>query len=185
MKRAALLLILVFLSGCSGENKSLDSAMQLRSRILSADGCTFTAHITADYGDELYTFTLDCRGDESGNLEFSVSEPESISGITGRIGIQGGELIFADTSLEFPLLADGQLSPVGAPWILLKTLRGGYLTSAGAEGELNHIVINDSYEEDAMVLDIWLDGENLPVRADILWEGRRILSVSIENFEVL
>ena len=185
MKKAALLLIMVLLTGCSGKNKSLDSAMQLRSNLHGADGCSFTAHITADYGDELYTFTLSCQGNQSGDMEFSVVQPESIAGITGKISSKGGELTFADTSLEFPLLADGQLSPVGAPWVLLKTLWSGYLTSAGQEGDLNHVVINDSYEEDAMVLDIWLDGNNLPVQADILWEGRRILSMSIENFQIL
>ena len=185
MKKAALLLILVLLTGCSQKNESLDSAMELRSRLLSGGGCSFNAHITADYGDELYEFTLICQGDPNGGLEFSVAQPESISGITGKISEAGGALTFADTSLEFPLLADGQLSPVGAPWILLKTLRSGYLTSAGREEDLNHVVIHDSYEEDAMMLDIWLDANHLPVQADILWEGRRIVSISVENFQIL
>ena len=47
------------------------------------------------------------------------------------------------------------------------------------------VTIHDSYEEDALMLDIWLDGNNLPARAEILWDGRRILTVEVENFEYL
>ena len=184
MKKAALLLILVLLTGCSQKNESLDSAMELRSRLLSGGGCSFTAHITADYGDELYEFTLICQGDPNGGLEFSVAQPESISGITGKISEAGGALTFADTSLEFPLLADGQLSPVGAPWILLKTLLGGYLTACGMEDDLLRLTIYDSYEEDALQMEVWLDSENRPVQAEIIYDGRRILTMEIENFQI-
>ena len=45
--------------------------------------------------------------------------------------------------------------------------------------------IDDRYEEDPLRLDIWLNSENLPETADILYDGRRILSVSVMNFELL
>ena len=45
-----------------------------------------------------------------------------------------------------------------------------------------HLTIDDSYEEDALQLDIWLDGQNLPVQSDILYDGRRILTVQVSNF---
>lgn len=183
-KTAALILSLLLLSGCANADRQIDRAMELRSRLLNGQGCGFTAGITADYGDELYTFTLECQGDEQGNVTFTVVEPETIAGITGSITQEGGKLTFDDTALEFPLLADDQVTPVSAPWLLLKTLRGGYLTSAGEDGELLRLTINDSYEEDALQLDIWLDGENIPVRADILYDGRRILSLTIGDFQI-
>lgn len=180
---AAVLAVLFLFAGCAGAEGQIDRAMELRARLLRG-GCSFTAEITADYGEEVHTFTMDCVGDSQGSITFTVSEPESISGITGTINQEGGFLTFDETALEFPLLADDQVTPVSAPWILLKTLRGGYLTSAGEEGELLRLTIDDSYEEDALQLDIWLDTENHPVRADILYDGRRILSLAVSNFEI-
>ena len=183
-KVPALLLILLLLSGCANARDQIDRALGLRSRLLQGEGCSFTAGITADYGDQLHTFTLECRGDRQGNLAFTVTEPETIAGITGIISGDGGKLTFDDTALDFPLLADGQVTPVSAPWLLLMTLRGGYLTGAGEEGELLRLAVDDSYEEDALHLDIWLDGEDRPVQADILYDGRRILSMTIANFQI-
>ena len=180
-KLSVLLIVLLFLGGCSGKQEELERAMTLRAKLLASE-CSFDAKITADYGDKLYVFAMTCQGDSRGNLTFTVTEPESIAGITGIISQDGGTLTFDDTALAFPLMADDQLTPVSAPWILLKTLRGGYLTSANMEGELLHLTIDDSYEEDALQLDIWLDGQNHPVQADILYDGRRILTVQVSNF---
>lgn len=177
-----MLLLAVTLTGCFGAESELERGMALRTKLLGAEGCSFDAEITADYGDKLYTFSMGCRGDSSGNLEFTVTAPETISGISGKITDAKGKLIFAGTALDFPLLADGLLSPVSAPWILLKTLRGGYITSAAGEGELLRLTVDDSYEDDALHLDIWLDGDNLPVRCEILYDGQRYLSVNVKNF---
>ena len=180
-KLSVLLIVLLFLGGCSGKQEELERAMTLRAKLLASE-CSFDAKITADYGDKLYVFAMTCQGDSRGNLTFTVTEPESIAGITGLISQDGGKLTFDDTALAFPLMADEQLTPVSAPWILLKTLRGGYLASANMEEELLHLTIDDSYEEDALQLDIWLDGQNLPVQSDILYDGRRILTVQVSNF---
>lgn len=185
MKKAVVvLLMLTLLSGCSGKSQELDRAMELRAQLL-AHSCSFDAEITADYGDKLYTFSVYCEGDTQGNLGFQIKSPETIAEITGTVSNDGGKLTFDGTALEFPLLADDQVTPVSAPWLLLKTLQGGYLTSAGMEEELLRLTINDSYEDDALQLDIWLDSEDLPVRAEILYDGRRILTLSVSNFQIL
>lgn len=185
MKRCLVaLLTLVLLCGCSGNDEELERAMGLRAQLLGHP-CSFDAEITADYGDQIYTFSVYCEGDTQGNLGFQVKSPETIAGIQGVISGGEGKLTFDDSALEFPLLADGQVSPVSAPWLLLKTLQGGYLTAAGMEEELLRLTINDSYEDDALQLDIWLDGEDLPIRAEILYDGRRILTLSVSNFQIL
>lgn len=186
MKRVAVWLCLaVLLAGCAGTESELDRGMALRRKLLAASGCSFDAEVTADYGDKLYTFSAQCQGDSHGNLEFRVTSPENISGIAGRISGDGGKFTFDDVALHFPLLADGQLSPVSAPWIFLKTLRGGYITSAGTDGELLRLSVDDSYQDDALRLDIWLDREELPVRAEILWQGRKFLTLDVKNFQIL
>ena len=178
------MIALVILTGCTGKRDEMDRAMALRAKLLGSEGCSFTAHLTADYGDALHEFTLYCEGTNEGNLGFRVEEPESIAGITGRFRGNEGELIFDDVALSFPLLADGQVTPVSGPWILLKTLLGGYLTACNQEEDLLHLTIDDSYEDDALQLEVWLSGEDLPVRAEILYDGRRILTMAVENFQI-
>ena len=185
MKRAVpVLVLLLTLSGCLGGNRELEQGMKLRAKLLSSS-CSFEAVITADYGDDVYSFTVGCQADSQGNLSFTVKQPDTISGIAGSISATGGKLTFDETVLAFPLLADGQLTPVSAPWILVRTLQGGYLRAAGTEEDLLRLTFDDSYEEDALQLDIWLDSANVPVKADVLYDGRRILSMSISEFQFL
>lgn len=178
------MITLVILTGCTGKRDEMDRAMNLRATLLGSEGCSFTAQICADYGDAIQEFTLYCEGTNEGNLGFRVESPASISGITGRFRGGKGELTFEDAALAFPLLADGQVTPVSGPWILLKTLIGGYLTSCVTEEELLRLTIYDSYEEDALQMEIWLNTENLPVQAEIIYDGRRILTMEIENFQI-
>lgn len=185
MKRAGIVLVLlILLTGCSNASKEIERGMALRSKLLKAESCAFDAAITADYGDKVYTFAMSCEGDSQGNLTFTVSEPETISGITGSISDSGGRLTFDDTALQFDLMADDQVTPVSAPWIFLKTLRSGCITSACMEDGMLRLSIDDSYDEDALHLDIWLGSGDLPVRAEILYDGRRILSLDVTNFEI-
>ena len=184
MKMLAALLAMVLLSGCTGHDEALDRAMALRAKLLTA-GVSFDAQITADYGDEIHTFCVYCEGDSQGNLGFRITAPETIADITGRIDAGEGKLTYQDTVLAFPLLAEEQLSPVSAPWIFYTTLRGGYLTSAGIEEDLLRLTIDDSYGEDALTVDIWLDNTDCPVRGEILYDGRRILTLDIENFTIV
>lgn len=185
MKRAVcLMVLLVLLTGCAGKQGELDRAMALRSRLLS-HGVAFDAQITADYGDRTYGFAMACEADTQGNLTFTVTEPEAISGIRGSISAAGGKLTFDGEALAFGLLADGQLAPVSAPWLLLNTLRSGYLTNCTVEGDKLRLAIDDSYADDALHLDIWLDADDQPMRGEALWKGRRILTVAIQNFRFL
>lgn len=177
--------ILFLLSGCNGGDGEMERAMELRSRVLKARECSFEAEITADYGDKLHHFTLACHADSEGDLSFTVVSPESISGIKGMICDESSNFHFEETSLVFPLLAEGQLSPISAPWIFLKTLRSGFLTAVGTDDLGLRLTIDDSYEEDAMQLDIWLNEQDVPQRAEILYDGKRILSLDVKVFSVV
>ena len=182
MKRLwALLTLMVFLCGCASENTELNRVLSFREKLLS-DCCSFTAEITADYGDQLYSFSVGCTADANGEVSFVVIAPESISGMSGKLKGDSGFLTFDDQVLAFPLLADGEVSPVSAPWLLIKTLRNGYISSAGKDGENIQVAMNDSYEEDALQVDIWLNEEDIPICADIMWQGRRVLSMTIKDF---
>lgn len=186
MKKCAVWIVLfLLLAGCSGPPDEMESGLELRSRLLQSSGCSFDANITADYGDKIHTFTLRCNADSKGDLSFSVIKPDPISGICGKLTGDGGKLTFDDTALSFDLMAEQQLSPISAPWILIKTLRSGCMTSACRENGSIRLSIDDSYEENALRLDIRLNTEQLPDYAEILYKGRKILSVAVENFEIL
>ena len=128
---------------------------------------------------------MDCQCDFHGNLPFAVTEPETIAGITGKVSDAGGKLTFDDTALQFDLMADDQVTPVSAPWILMKTCRAGNIPSAGMDGGRLRLTIDDSYEDDALHLDIWLGEDNRPENAEILYKERRILSLKVTNFETV
>lgn len=178
-------MIAAILCGCTGHRAEMDRAMELRAELLACQSVSFDAAITADYGDEFYSFAMNCQGDNRGNLTFTVAEPETIAGITGTIASGEGALTFDDVALDFPLMADDQITPVSGPWVFLKTLLGGYLTACAVEEELLRLTIDDSYEDDALQLEIWLNSADTPVRAEILYDGRRIVTMDITNFQIV
>ncbi len=180
-KILAVLLTLLFLAGCAREG-DLDSMMQLRTKVNEAQSCQFDCNIIADYGDKTYTFSVECEGNSKGDVIFTVAGPNSISGISGIITDGQGSIAFDGTALAFELLADGLLSPASGPWVFLHALRSGVVTSCGQEGDLTRITLDDSYEADALTVNLWLDAENIPVQAEISWQGRRILTLVVTKF---
>ena len=183
MKRlVSIVLLMLLLSGCASKDSSVDRAMMIRQKLLQSNGCTFDVQITADYSDVIYTFKMHCICDSQGGISFTVLEPETIRNICGKIEKNQGKLTFDDKVLAFELLADGQVTPVSAPWIMIRSLRSGYFSSCGEVDTGMRITIYDSYEEDALQLDIWTDANMLPQRAEILYRGRRILTMEISNY---
>lgn len=180
-----LLLCALLLTGCSGAQQEIQAGMELRGALLRCSNCSFDAQVTADYGDAVYSFSMACQGDSQGDLRFTVTQPESLAGIQGTVAHGTGALTFPDTAVQFTLMADGQLSPISAPWILLSTLRSGHLQSAGQEDGLLRLSLANGYEEDALYVDVWLDEDNLPVQGQILYAGRRILSLQVRNFRIV
>ena len=183
MKRILCLVLVCLLCGCGRKDDALDRALAMRMR-LQGDACSFSCTVTADYGEKIHVFSMECTADVSGDMTFEVLTPESISGITGVVSQSQGKLTFDDKALAFELLADGQFSPVSAPWILIRTLRGGYLTSCTETDYGMLLCIDDSYEADPLRLDVRMDRDGNPISAEILWQGRRILSMEIENFQI-
>ncbi len=183
MKRVcAVLFALFLLCGCQNQSENLNRAMTIRSKILSSAGCSFDAEITADYGNSVCTFTLQCQVSDNADLYFTVIAPETIFGITGSVSQQGGKLTFDNEVLAFDMLLDGQFAPVCAPWLMIHTLRSGYISDCGMDADNLRIGIDDSYKENPLRCDVWVNTDNIPVRAEVLWQGRRVLSVAVKNF---
>jgi len=186
MKRVcSALLILFLLTGCGRTTDTTEKAMNLRSEILQGAGCEFLAEVTADYSQMLYKFKMRCKCDSSGNIDFEVLSPESISGITGKMDSDGGKLTFDDKALLFSTLADGRLSPVSGPWVMMRAIRAGYLTGCSEENGKLTIHIDDSYQEDALQVIVQTDEESKPVTAEIFYRNVRVLTILVEDFLIL
>ena len=183
-KIAAFISMLIILSGCANVNASIDKAIKLRNEIEQSNGCAFVATVTADYGEKIYVFSMDCTTDKEGNLSFTVIAPETISGIAGTISDAGGSLKFDDKVLAFQTMADGLLTPVTAPWILINTLKCGYIKGCTEDENGFDISADDSYADNAMHLLIKVRNQ-LPVSGEIFWNGRRLLTITVEGFRFL
>lgn len=182
MKRWSVLIVLcLFLSGCSAKNDTLSEIITFRD-LIQKQSFQFEAEVTADYVNALHQFRMLCSFDNDGGMVFTIMEPESISQITGTVSNEGGALTFDDKILAFEMLADGQITPVSAPWILIKALRGGYIHGSGETDEGILAQIDDSYADDAFRVDVQFTDEIIPQFGEILWQGRRILGIEIENF---
>ena len=181
---AALVCLAILLTGCADVNAPIEKALKLRKEIEDSNGCAFETTITADYGETLYTFSMDCQTDSEGNLTFTVLKPDSIAGISGRISSEGGALTFEDQVLAFQTMADGLVTPVTAPWIFIKTLKSGYIKGCATTDNGFVISADDSYADGALHLQMVING-NVPVSCEIYWNGRRTLTMTVENFRYL
>ena len=177
------LIPVVLLTGCAMGKGEMEEALAFRSKILGAESVRFEAEVSADYIDRMEEFDLACEADAAGALTFRVTEPEEISGITGTVTGEEGTLTFDDTVLAFPLLAEERLSPVSGPWVMMKALRSGYITWVVREGEKLHITVDDSYADDALTLEIWIEGDEVDA-CEIGWKGRRQMTMDIGDFRI-
>ena len=183
MKRwIAGILIPFCLLGCSRSNSSMDKLLSFRENLLQSSKISFVADITADYGDDYYTFQMQCESNPEGNIIFKVLQPDSICGIEGQISQNEGHITFSDQVLLFKPGAEDRLSPIVAPWLLLETLCGGYITACGNTENGYLAVIRDSYNENALTIEVEFV-ENTPTYAEIFWNQTRIISIQIHNFQ--
>ena len=172
------------LTGCSDHERNLNRVMELRDTILNSQQCNFTADITADYGKTTYTFKMDCQTDSTGDMDFKVTYPDSIEGITGQVVNDKAGITFDEHILAFESLADGQITPVTAPWLMMKALRSGYIRSC-TDDEQCLVIIDDSYETNAIAIRILMDVSFKPKAAEIIWNDQRIMLLEISNFSYM
>jgi hypothetical protein len=187
MKRfwSMILLVALLQSGCRVRAEGTDRMMAVREDILAANGCGFMAHITADLGEMTYSFSLDCTVDKNGDLHFTVIKPQSIQGITGSIDGQGGKLSFDDKVLAFPLVAQEQISPVSAPYLVYKSLEGGYIRACGEDNRGYRVSLDDSFGGENIRTELWLDSSDRLFYGEIIWQGNRVLTVEFANFKLM
>lgn len=174
------LLLAVTLTGCGGISREESPAEEFRNRI-RREPAGFSARITADYIASREVFSVDCRWDPAKKLSFSLTEPEELAGIKGSVAAPEETVLFENTVLALPPVAEGRILPAAGPYLLMKALAEGQLISSVQEGELLHLTLRESYEENAPEAEIWLR-EGIPVSAELSRSGKRHLSMELSRF---
>jgi len=177
-------LTILLLCGCSKSDEQIEQALHLRDSILKSNGCSFTVTVIADYQDVYYTFEMSCNSDSIGNISFEVTAPETISGITGIITAGDGRLTFDNQLLVFSTLADGQITPVSAPWLFLNTLKSGYIKGCANEDDGILLQIDDSYADGSMTQNIRIVN-GTPSYVEMFYDGRRVVTMDVKEFRFL
>lgn len=171
-------------SGCNGSQEIQGDFMTFRNSLSQKDQCTYICVVTANYEDYQSTFMLDCSADTEGSVSFAVRYPYSISGITGQINAEGGDIHFDDQILTFPLLADGLISPVSAPWIFFDSLKNGYVLTVGEYDEETYVTLENTFKEYTYRIEIVMNSDKIPVSAIVYWKDRDFMQIKIEQFRM-
>lgn len=182
-KLGALAAALLILAGCSADTSPVQEALDFRTELMEAGACSFTAAVTADYGDRVYAFTMESRTTDLAT-ELEVVEPSSIAGICAQVDASGTEVLFDGAALEFGQLANGYVSPITVPWLLVQCWQQAYIDCSGPDGDLERVTYLRGYEEEQLAVDTWLDSAGVPVYAEIYYEGVRCITVEIEDFQL-
>ena len=153
--------------------------------LLQSGGGSFTAAITADYGESAASFTLDCVFSPETGASVTVTEPESIAGIQAQVKDTAASVSYDGMQLGLGSLANGNLAPLAAPYVLGQCWAGEYIDATGTEDGLLRTTYRMGYEEKELVVDTWFSQEPLaPVRAELSFEGRMVLRADISAFSM-
>ena len=184
------LMMIPLLTACGGGagSGSEELALTIRGEYLSAGGCTAQAEITADYGQRVYTYTvqLDVEGEETA---LTVTAPEMVAGVRARCA--GGEswLEYDGAVLETgPLTPDG-LSPLGGAAALWEAARSGFMDSCTMERldqtETLRVLCRSPELEagEGLETTLWFDADSHALlRGELAWEGRTVIPCILSGF---
>ena len=178
---AAILLLLFLLSGCTPQETALSPAIEFRAAL--ANGCRFHAQVSADFGETVASFAMDCETDSDGVLRLTVTEPETLSGITATVKNGGGTITYDGMALDFGLLANGNVVPAAAPAIAADCWLRQYISSAGYEDERYRATYERGFDEKRLFVDTWFENA-VPICAEVCYNGQRILKIQITEFQL-
>ena len=159
----------------------MDRAIAFRGRLISGGGCSFRAQITADYGQEVQHFALECEADEDGQISFSVIEPSTVEGITGVVQGDEGTITYDGLQLVFPLMVYGQISPVSAPALLASSWVKEFILSAGMDGNIYRASYEKKINDKVILIDTYFE-KDIPISADLCYNGYTVMHMNITNF---
>ena len=179
----AVAVLICLLAGCAGEESLLSHAIKFRADLVQAGGCSFTAEITADYGDTVQIFTATCETDATGVTRLTILKPETLTGITATVTDEGGTITYDGMELEFGLLANGNVIPAAAPCLLVSCWSKAYIASAGQEETRYRASYQKDFDKKMLIVDTYFE-KGIPICAEVCYNDSRILKIMISEFSI-
>lgn len=180
MKRwtgSILLALALLLTGC-GQNRAAAQREEWAAELAVQPELRFTAALRAEYADRTVHLRLRYEGEAEG-CTLRVLEPEELAGVCLHLGSDGAQLRFEELRLDAGPLDRWGLSPASALPALVEALRTGHLESAWTEGDLT---VWELVADDALTVQVWLDADLAPQRAELRSDGRVGVFVDISDW---
>lgn len=177
-----MLSVLLFLTACAPSADKAGEAAALRTALLENGGCTFVSRVTADFGETVQSFTLDCDFDAgSGALRFTVLEPQTLAGITATVTDSGASVDYDGMAMELGLLAGDSVMPAAAPALAAICWTDAPITAAGAENDRTRVTYERMLCQRRLTVDTWLEN-GLPISAQVCYNQQCILKLEVSEF---
>lgn len=177
----------LFLCACGGKSGTDQMAKDITKDMARAKSLTAIVSLTADYGERVYKYKLRCVYKED-VTELEVIEPEGIKGLKAHVTEKGTGLELGGITLDTGSLFGHGLSPLEGIPMMIKAWRTGYITETRREKQDGKEYLVICYDlsgpgtESKITHNAWFDTKNrLPIRAEILSDGYRILDCSFGN----
>ena len=182
-KLAVLTMLLCLLCACGGkETDTLSGPMALRQALLTSESVTADLDVTLPDEDAVWQFSMHAVLTPEGSMDSEITAPESVSGIRAKADDLGRQLAFDGAMVDFGVSPGGLESPVLLPALLMRAWCAGDLLSAGMDGDDLLAVYRLDYGAEEKQVRTWLDGDQIPIRAEIVQNGAVQCTVIIQHF---
>ena len=182
LKFAVPMLLLLLLCACGAGETSAQTPVSFRTGLKEAEGCSFVAALTADYGEYIRQFTLECHC-ASGALTLTVQDPYNAAGITAVVSGDQAEVSFGDTILAVEEFSTRRISPMAAPYILERAWSEGYISATGTDGTCETVEYLLGYGSDELIVTTFFEN-GLPLRAEISDGANVLIHCEISDFSL-
>ncbi len=180
-KRLTLLLtisLLLTLCACGGNEK--ESFEDFCGKVSDAESICFTASLRAEYSDKTAIFKLGYTQNEDG-VRVTVLEPEIISGISAHVSDDSARLEYDGAILDIGTLSQSGLCPMSALPITVMAMKNAYVDSVWTEDGMTAARLIPS--DDTEII-LWLDDELTPCNAEIGCDGKTVVFIEFEGWEM-
>lgn len=179
----ALMISLLLLSACSTGAQDEERLSQFRMDCAQAESIAFTAVLTADLGDTVESYTVDCAAGAAETI-LTLRSPEMLAGIQATV--TAGELAL---TYEGVVLGAGQitqegLTPVSAIPAALEAIASGHLLSLWRE-DLDEVacIAAELSVTDATTLRLYVtEADFVPVYFELYDGEQAVLFAALEGW---
>lgn len=183
------ILLVVFTGGCSDSDGGIKRLSgDIRQTYMQAGAIESTVRIMCDTGNQVMDYQLLYQKEKDGDVYVTVNEPKAISGVVVKVCDNGTVLQFENLVLETGLPKYTGFTPLDAvPCMLLdvgQRVPTEISLESSKQGDYAVLTFEDYFSEKDASKTIWIDRKTLkPIKAEMYFEGRMILSCEFELFD--